>query len=243
MQCEDFMPLIGQFATCVQTELGTEFITHCLYPSADPVLVYVQRRENGFTVSDGGGALRSALAHGRSIDGFFESASKRYSVAVRGGMLIAEPSNDEWLYPAVLAVSNASAMAARLAIEASISKSERTLKTAIFDGLKAAVPASKIGKDFEYRGRSGHVWQVDFAVREESLILIKSVVQNGNSINSSYATFGDIGDHETVSKFCVFESPLNQDTESLLRQVAELVPVGAITPMTQNRAYGRRLNS
>ncbi len=161
---------------------------------------------------------------------------------VRDGALVAVPLDEEWLYPAVLAVSNASALAARLAIEANQSKSENSLKDMIFEGLKRAVPESKIGRDFEYRGRSGHVWQVDFAVREESLLLVKSVVQNGNSINSNYATFGDIGDREEVFKLSVFDRPLNHDAEALLRQVAALVPIKTLTPMVQQHAYRNRLS-
>lgn len=242
MICEELLPLLTSSVRCLDTQHGAEFQTHCLYPSSDPVRVYVSRRRAGFYVHDAGGAMRSALVHGRSWQSALEQAGKRHSVAVRSGTLIAEPPHLDWLYPAVLAVSNASAMAARLAVEAPVTRSESSLRDAIYENLKRSVPASKIGREFEYRGRSGHLWTVDFAVRQESLILIKSVVQNGNSINSNYATFGDIGDQEEVHKFAVYDQSLNQDTAALLRQVAALVPLQSLTPMVQRYAYRNRLS-
>lgn len=242
MKCEDLLPLITRAPLCADSIHGAQLETHCFYPSSDPVHVFVSRLRAGFHVHDGGGAMRSAIASGRNWQGALERASKRHSVIARSGTLLAEPPNDEWLYPAVLAVANASAMAARLALEAALSRSESTLRDVIWDALKRAVPESKIGRDFEYRGRSGHLWQVDFAVKEERLILVKSVVQNGNSINSNYASYGDIGDQDQVQKLSVYDRELNQDTYALLRQVALLVPVGSLTPMVQKEAYRTRLS-
>lgn len=242
MKCEELIPLLARTPLCVNSGESAQIETQCLYPSSDPVFVFVSKLRSGFQVHDGGGAMRSAMIHGRSWQTALERAGKRHSVDVIGGALFATPPDEDWLYPAILAVSNASAMAARLAHEAAVSRSESTLKEAIYDGLRRAVAESKIGRDYEYRGRSGHLWQIDFAVREQRLVLVKSVVQNGNSINSNYAAFGDIGDPEEVSKFSVYDRELNQDSEALLRQVAALVPVGSLTPMVQQSAYRGRLS-
>ncbi len=241
MNCAELMPLLTRTPLCAETELGTQLQTTCLYPSSDPVNVYIARLRGGFRVHDGGGAMRSAILHCRNWQSALERAGRRHSVMVSDGALVARPPDEEWLYPAVLAVANASALAARYALESVQNRSESSLKDMIFEKLKRAVPESKIGKDFEYRGRSGHMWQVDFAVREEGLILVKSVVQNGNSINSNYAAFGDIGEAEEVLKFSVFEQALNPDSEALLRQVAALVPIAALTQMVHRQAYRNRL--
>lgn len=242
MRCEDLHALLSQMPLCEETDLGARAVTHCLYPSSDPVAVCIAKRRVGYHVTDGGGAMRSAIIHGAGWKGIFEKACKRYSVQERAGALVAEPPSDDWLYPAILAVSNASAMAARNAVDVAASKTERGLKAAIFEQLKRVVPESKIAKNYEFRGRSGHVWGLDFAVREETLVLIKSVVQNGNSINSSYAAFGDIGEQENVSNFCVHDGDLASDSATLLRQVADLVPLAAVSPMIQQRAYRHRLS-
>jgi hypothetical protein len=241
VKCAELMPLLNA-GVCSETVDGAQIETQCLYPSSDPVVVYISELLNGFRVHDGGGAMRSAIVHGRNWQDALKKAGKRHSVEVKGDALWATAPTVDWLYPAILAVSNASALAARLSLEAAVSRAESTLREVIYEKLLRAVPESKIGKDFEYRGRSGHMWAVDFAVREESLILVKSVVQNGNSINSNYAAFGDIGDQEEVAKFSVYDRELNQDAEALIRQVAALVPVKSLTPMVQQRAYRSRLS-
>lgn len=241
MNCND-LAAMAPFPACEETNDGLRIHTDCLYPSADPVYVYVAKLNEGYRVSDGGGALRSITVHGRTWDGYVDKACRRHFVQVKGGTLIAEPRSDDWLRAAIVAVSNASAMVARLAVEADLPRDESTLRADILEQLKLAVPESKIGTEFEYRGRSGHLWRVDFAVREERLLLVKSVVENGNSINSNYATFGDIGDDEGVRKFSVYRSPLAQDTEALLRQVTSLVPIASLLPLVEQQAYHRRLS-
>lgn len=243
MNCDDLLSALNVLPFCEPTEDGLRVRTHCLYPSADPVFTYVGKLNQGYLVSDGGGALRSALVHGRSCDGYFDKACKRHSVEVRGFNLVAQPSSADWLRAAIIAVANASAMVARLAVEADLPREESSLRADILDRLKLAVPESKIGSEYEYRGRSGHVWKVDFAIKEERLLLIKSVVQNGNSINSNYATFGDIGDDdESLRKFSVYRAPLAQDSEALLRQVTTLVPIASVHPFVEQQAYRRRLS-
>lgn len=236
MNCEELNAILTRTPRCEHDNDVVRLRTDCLYPSSDPVYVYVVKLRTGYRVSDRGGALRSAIIHGATWQGNFEKACKRYSVILKGGEIVAESPSEDWLYPAILAVSNASAAGARAALDAAASKAEQTLKAAIFEELKRAVPERKIAKNYEHTGRSGHPWQMDYAVRDEGLVLIKAVSQNGNSINSNYAAFGDIGDQQFVHKFSVYDKDLAQDSEALLRQVAELVPLQAVMPMTRRYA-------
>lgn len=223
MNCVDIHAIFSRNPTCVQVEGGIRLTTDCLYPSSDRVSVFVGERSSGFRVTDGGGAWRSAQRLGRANESMFEKACKRYSVNVASGIIVAEAPSHDWLNAAVVAVANASAMAAQAALEASI-RSEKSLNSAIYDTLASIYPKHRIARNYEYRGRSGHVWPIDFAVMDQATTLIKSVSQNGNSINSNYATFGDIGDRPEVAKFSVFVDELKQDSAALLRQVATLVP-------------------
>lgn len=227
MNCADLDSLLTRNPSCLEVDGGARFTTHCLYPSSDPVHVFVGRRSNGFRVTDGGGAWRSAQGVGRASENMFDRACKRHSVEMKGGILIADPPSPDWLYPAILAVANASAMAARFALEAS-DRAEKSLNAAIYETLVRHVAKHRIARNYEYRGRSGHSWPIDFAVMRDQTMLIKSVAQNGNSINSSYAAFGDIGDQPELSKLSVFEGELKQDSAALLRQVAVLVPFKAL---------------
>jgi hypothetical protein len=233
MRCDELDALLTRVPSCeLSDDGGARLLTHCLYPSADPVHVYVSRWGDGFRVSDGGGAIVSALQHVRSTEGMFEKARRQYSVDERDGILVAEPVSAEWLWPAILAVANASAMAAQQAVEVAQNKSQKALKSAIFNQLSSVVPEKNIASGYEFKGRSGHLWPLDYAVLLDELILIKTVVQNGNSINSNYATFGDIGDDIGLSKFCVHDAKLKPDSTALLRQVATLMPPEAVSAMT-----------
>ena len=227
MNCAELDSLLTRIPRCVEVEGGVRYATQCLYPSSDPVHVFISQRRDGYRVTDGGGAWRNAQRIGRASESIFDAACKRYSVKAGGGIIVADAPDGDWLYPAALAVANASAMAARAALEAN-ERAEKSLNSAIYETLSRHVPKHQIARNFEYRGRSGHMWPLDFAVMRTSTMLIKSVSQNGNSINSNYAAFGDIGDNPSLAKISIFEGELKQDSAALIRQVAALVPLGAL---------------
>lgn len=227
MNCADLDSLLTRTPRCVEVEGGVRFATHCLYPSSDQVHVFIGQRRDGFRVTDGGGAWRSALRVGRANNSIFDVACRRYSVKSGGGIIVAEPPDGDWLYAAALAVANASAMAARTALELH-ERSEKSLNSEIYDTLSRHIPKHRIARNYEYRGRSGHMWPIDFAVMRTETTLLKSVSQNGNSINSNYATFGDIGDNSALVKLSIFDGELKQDSAALIRQVAALVPLSAL---------------
>lgn len=227
MNCADLNSLLTRIPRCAEVEGGVRFATHCLYPSSDPVHVFVAERRNGFRVTDGGGAWRSAQQVGRATESIFDAACRRHSVEAKGGVIIADSPDSDWLYPAAVAVANASAMAARCALDLGETR-EKSLNVAIYETLSRHVPKHRIARNYEYRGRSGHMWPIDFAVMRSDTMLLKSVSQNGNSINSNYATFGDIGESSEVVKLSVFDGDLKQDSAALIRQVATLVPLKAL---------------
>jgi hypothetical protein len=163
----------------------------------------------------------------------FSSACARHAVEERDGFLVAESPNAEWLWPAIVAVANASAMAARTAEMFEEQRKEDDLKGQILDGLSRAIARHRIAKDYEYRGRSHRLWRMDFAVTGATMLLVKAVRPSHNSITSSYTAFGDIGDGDTLAKFSVYDEQLAQDTTALLQQVATIVPVRSLTTMSQ----------
>lgn len=227
MKCEELDSLFRQIPACSDVEGGIRVTTHCLYPSSDNVEIFIGERNGGYRITDGGGAWRNAQRLGRASDNIFERACKRHSVEVAGGIIVAHAPHQEWVHAAAIAVANASAMAARTALEMS-ARAEKSLNASILDALSRNVPSHKIARNYEYRGRSGHLWPIDFAVFDNEVMLLKSVTPNGNSINSSYATFGDIGDQPDLTKIAVFENELRPDNAALLRQVASLVPLKAL---------------
>ena len=67
MSCKHIQKALAILPGCVETESGSRFTTHCLYPSFETVSVYVVRFGDGFNVHDDGGAVRSIWDHAGEI--------------------------------------------------------------------------------------------------------------------------------------------------------------------------------
>jgi len=238
MDCDHIMTLLRLGSTCEQTDRGLKIATDCLYPSFDRVMVYIVPKGDGFIVTDGGDAGAVARRHGRddaAAQTGLKKASLRYSLAIEDGVLVAEWAEPEWLQSAVLAVANASAMAAAAAVDIATAKSERRLRDLIHAELLKAVPEKQIASGYHYRGQSGKEWTVDFAVtgKSETPILIKGVTDHPNSISSGYIVFSDIGGGQPdatdkQTRFAVYDRDLTVESSALMRQVAQLVPLASV---------------
>lgn len=231
MNCDELLAILAKNQLCEPTEQGLRIATDCYYPSFDRVAVFVSQRGDWFHVNDGGEAARNAFIHGRddqAFDASLKRSCSRYALKPVGGMLTAEVESVEWLYPAILAVANG---AAHAAAETSARVSERKvneLRTKIHDTLIEIVPSHTIATEYRYRGSSGRLWPIDFAVTEVAApLLLKAITPDINSINSNYTTYGDIADigQDEISRFSVFEAELKPEDRSLMLQVAELVPL------------------
>lgn len=115
MPCDEVRTALDAFGVCTETEEGSRVATHCVYPSFDPVHVFVVRYGDGFRVHDGGGALRAAWLHGReeaNIRRMIAKQAVRFQVRVLDDAIVADAPSAEWLTSAILSVANASAWAA-----------------------------------------------------------------------------------------------------------------------------------
>ena len=120
MSCAEIKEAMSHFADCVDTQDGFRFTTHCVYPSFDPVNVFVTKFGDGFHVHDGGGAVRSAWVHGRddkSYQRIMESHAKRFGLTFENETYVSVVHDKTWLPSAILAVANSSASAANAAVE------------------------------------------------------------------------------------------------------------------------------
>lgn len=231
IDCTQLQELLKFRYSCEPSALGLKILTDCLYPSSDPVYVHIAQIGDGFRVTDGGGILESVINHGRNdkslMDGL-TTASRRHSVQIENGSLFAEVPSIDWLQSAVLAIANASALAANLAVEQTTKSVERGLGKRIYSALETVFQPNEIAREYEFVGRSGKTWKIDFAIPKlDRPILIRSVTPHHNSISSNYTSFGDIGIDET-RRICVFQKSLDHDDASLIRQVADLVPLSAL---------------
>lgn len=237
LTCETLLQMVTANVSCELTEAGLRIPTQCLYPSAEPVHVHVAALGDGFVVTDAGGVSRTVFVHGRDADalnaGLIE-ASNRHGLRVESGALFADAPHADWLPAAIAAVANGAALAASVAIDHSNRKAESRLSSLIYQQLSTIVPERFIARAFEYRGKSGKSWKIDFAVldKPDAPILIKAVTPHHNSVSANYTAFGDIG--STVrERFCVYQRALEPEDSALLRQVASLVPVARLGDGTQ----------
>lgn len=231
MICEAVRIALGERDSCEETESGARVITHCLYPSFEPVEVFVAKVGDGYVVHDGGGAVNSAWLHGREeIGKILSKECARFGVDHRNGLAEARVANADWLRSAILAVANASAAAAATSLERVAVAAERVLADRIFDTLKRVVPKNNIAREFEHRGGSGKRWRYDFAASVPGhLFLVNAVSPHHVSISAKYVAFADLPANDTaVEKIAVFGRKLETADVSLITQVATLVPVEAL---------------
>lgn len=233
MDCTSLESILDSRRLCEHSDIGARISTQCLYPSSNPVFVHVGTWGDGFRVSDAGEAAECAAFHGKdegAISFGLLSAKARHSLEVEGGQLVAFAPSKDWLPAVVMAVANGAAHAAATAIEHSAKKVERSLKNRILAALdKAEVPEKLIAREYAYRGKSGKLWHVDYAITlPQRPILIKAVTPHHNSIAATYTTFGDIRREENW-RYCVFQRRPADEDAALLRQVGELVPLRALS--------------
>lgn len=234
MDCNFLHQLAAKHVDCEVTERGLRFTTHCYYPSFDRVAVYVSRFGEGFRLSDGGDAARSAFIHGRDDQAFEISLKKacvRFGVEPHEGALVAQVDSEEWLFAAILAVANGAAQAASETSSKVSARKTRELRLKIHAALSDVVPAHTIATEYTYPGRSGHNWKIDYAIlKNQSPLLVKAISPDVNSINSNYTTFDDIFEAEEnyTRRFSVFEQKLKHEDQSLMLRVAELVPLASL---------------
>jgi hypothetical protein len=155
-----------------------------------------------------------------------------YHLSLVDNSLVAEVLLPEWLTSAILSVANASSATAQAVAEHVVAASEATLKDEMYAVLLKTVPERAIAKDYELSGKSGKRHTFDFAVRSHpnDWLLMDAVAPHHSSIYAKYVAFADTKELQdaALGRFAVFKRPLGADDISLLSQVADLVPFGAL---------------
>ena len=225
--CADIDVWMSEGRTCVLAGDVARVPTDVVYPSFDQVWVEVKAVPGGFRVSDSGGAVASAIIHGRD-DGVIENALKvaaaRYGVEAQGGDIAVIIPSLDWVKSALMGVANASAHAANAAVDHAQRAKEALLHEKIYAQLAKVVSETKIKRAFDYRGESGRPWKAEYAIIGlHGPLLIRGVVPHHTSIVHAYAGFGDLPRGGTTKALVVHDQPLEADDSALLRQVADVV--------------------
>lgn len=230
--------LTSRLDSCVEGADGSVFKTHCLYPSFSPVFVTVSVWGDGFRVSDGGGATENVIRQGlppQALTSALKAAKNKYHLAEKDGVLSLKVDSGDWLENAILAVSNASAMAASLAYAHVEQKTAKAIVPEIIAAVSEFAPLGQIATEYQARGHSGKERNFDVAVIGTRSLLFKAVTPYAGSVNSAYVAFSDIfhEDNQSHSEsigYGVFRDKLSSEDATLLSDVAILAPVSSIGP-------------
>ena len=222
--CDSIFASTSSLREYKETEHGVRIRTTCVFPSFEPVFVYVVKLGSGFVVHDAGETMAVILTHGQGGNAASRSIRiecKRYDLAFEKGMISFKVDNDKWLESAIVAVSSSAASAARVAIRDSKANSERELVDVIFSMLEPKFDKGSILKKYSYSGKSGRHYQFDLAVkRKEQLTLIETVTAHANSINSKYVAMADVSSDFGVTKIVAHNDDLSNEDIILLQDVA-----------------------
>ncbi|SFN79391.1 hypothetical protein SAMN04487859_1092 [Roseovarius lutimaris] len=236
MDCLSLRSLTARLDSCVESSDGNVFKTHCLYPSFSPVFVTISAWGDGFRVSDGGGASESVIRQGldaHALTAALKAAKNKYHLIEHDGVLSLKIDSGDWIENAILAVANASAMAASLAYAHVEQKSSKDMVPEIIAALSEFAPLSQIATDYQVRGHSGKVRKFDVAVIGPHNLLFKAVSPFAGSVNSAYVAFSDAlreGSpmYSSSTGYGVFREKLSSEDATLLNDVAILAPVASI---------------
>jgi hypothetical protein len=237
VSCATVASALVDFAKCEETPNGARIITHCLYPSFNPVAVYVVRFGEGFIVHDDGEAKAMAWEHGRDdrvTSRYLNEQAQRYALAYERGRLSVTVQNGDWLAPAILAVANAACAAVNQAVAHIARSSMIVLQDAIYEALLAKYDKERVIKEPSRVGASGRTYEFDFGVQEAGrLVLIDAVTPHAISINTKYTAFADVGRLIGNRGLAVFDRPLASEDKTLLSDVADVVPFKSMTAEVQ----------
>jgi hypothetical protein len=236
--------MLGSMPACVETEEGARLTTHCLYPSFEPVHVFIAKVGNGYKVHDGGGAFDAAWLHGRDdsvITRAILTQCERFHLRVSDGSIVGSVDSADWLLNVVLGVANASSLAAHHAVARVIAAAEEALVVKIDRTLTEKFGEGAFRRGVDLTGKSGGKRHFDFALPLPGgdEVLINGVSPHKGSVSSKFVAFSDT-EGDADHKFAVFDRELASEDAALLGQVASIVPLVSLPPLTERvMAYGR----
>lgn len=239
MECSEIKEHLDALYHCLPTDEGLRVATSCVYPSFSQVFVYINCIGTEFIVRDGGGAASVAWDHGRD-DALTKKAlakeAMKFRLSCEGTALVARVSSADWLPAAIMAVANASSLAAHSIVEHVVAAAESDIATRIYKALLKVCPEPKIKREFLIEGESGKQHRFDFAVGEygTKMVLLDAIAPHHSSIAHKYTAFADVKPllSGTAQSFAVFERRLDAGDAALIQQVARLVPISSVSEGT-----------
>lgn len=229
-----------KFWSCDETLNGARIRTTCLFPSFEPVFVYVVKFGEGYIVHDAGETMATIISHGQ--DGEIAKRAmvaecKRFDVNCEERRISVKIDASEWLDTAIVSVANTAANAAKSALSDVTKKTDKELIDALFDFIAPKVSKGSISKEYAYQGNSGRKYRFDLAVEgKDTLTLIQAVRPNSNSVNSKFVALADISLDDPIRKIAVHNGDLAQEDILLLQGVATVASKVGVMNIFQKEA-------
>ena len=237
--CDTVLVNAAKLWSCKETENGARIRTTCVFPSFEPVFVYVVRFGDGFIVHDAGETMGVILGHGQDGDAarrIIRSECKRYDLTCEDRRISLKIDAIEWLETAIVSVANTAAAAARQALTDTRRKTERDLSDIRYQLLEPKVRKGTLVKNFDFQGASGRKYHFDLALQgHERLTLIQTVMPNANSINSKFVALSDVPTDEPIRKIAAHNGDLSVEDILLLQTVATVASPAGVLEMVAER--------
>jgi len=242
--CDLISVYTAPMRACVETEQGARIETSCLYPSFEPVAVYIVKYGDTFIVHDAGAAVHCALVHGRTseeAEAALKFQANRYGLAAKDGTLSVSCASADWLQGGILAVANASAAAANAVVDMDLLEQEGAdddLRAEIGEILHKRFDKSRIIAKIRRTGRTGKTFVFDYAVmRNDRVVLIDAVTPHPASVVYKYAAFSQVRARSQGGAIAAYNRALKSDDSLLLQEVADVMPISALADSVERDLY------
>ena len=239
--CDTVKEALEGFGGCETTSAGARILTHCLYPSFDPVPVFIVKFGEGFIVHDGGEARTAAWLHGRDdklITRCLNEQAIRFGLVLESHQLSVKVASADWLAAAIMSVANAASLGATDAVSRAAKSASDRLKERVFEILIRQFTLQRVNPHVQRRGESGKSYEFDFSVTDGTRSAVIDIVTPfPASIAHKYTAFSDARVREFGGAFAVHDSPLEPGDEALLSQVADVVPFASLNAGIERTLY------
>lgn len=233
--CDTLLVNAAQLFSCKETDNGARIRTTCVFPSFEPVFVYVVKFGEGFVVHDAGETMGVILGHGGDGDvakRIIRAECKRFDLKCEDRRISLKIDAIEWLETAIVSVANTAAAAARQALTETRKKTERDLSDILYQLLEPKVARGTLAKNFDFQGSSGRNYHFDLAIQgREQLTLIQTVLPNTNSLNSKFVALSDVPRDEPIRKIAAHNGDISVEDILLLQTVATVASPGGVVEM------------
>lgn len=233
LDCNQIIQSLDEYSRCETNEFGNKITTHVMYPSFEPVSVFVVSRGDLIEVHDGRGAFECASLHaieGGGIRRACIESAQRFSCNVENEFITITVENVDWLYSAITSVANASSLAAHKIVTRKSTTREQNLIVKTKHLIDEGRWGAKTKTHVSILGKSGKSHKFDLSVTHgETIAIIDAVIPHHSSIASKYMAFSDADFKRGTFRYALYDGDLASEDKTLIANVADLIPFEALS--------------